>query len=83
MHAPGVEVRPIDDMTGFPNEYNQCFFTDVHVPIGNRVGAEGDGWRISERATADGTCRSGEAWCDLGTGPSAANSLRDCTKQAP
>ena len=36
MHAPGVEVRPIDDMTGFPNEYNQCFFTDVRVPVGNR-----------------------------------------------
>ena len=71
MHAPGVEVRPIDDMTGFPNEYNQCFFTDVHVPVGNRVGGEGDGWRISNaqlQTERVALAKPGAIW---GTGPSA------------
>lgn len=71
MHAPGVEVRPIDDMTGFPNEYNQCFFTDVHVPVGNRVGAEGDGWRISNaqlQTERVALAKPGAIW---GSGPSA------------
>ena len=71
MHAPGVEVKPIDDMTGFPNEYNQCFFTDVRVPIGNRIGAEGDGWRISNsqlQTERVALAKPGAIW---GSGPSA------------
>ena len=71
MHARGVEVRPIDDMTGHPNEYNQCFFTDVIVPVGNRVGGEGDGWRISNaqlQTERVALAKPGAIW---GTGPSA------------
>ena len=71
MHAPGVEVRPIDDMTGHPNEYNQCFFTDVRVPVGDRIGAEGDGWRISNaqlQTERVALAKPGAIW---GNGPSA------------
>jgi 3-oxochol-4-en-24-oyl-CoA dehydrogenase len=71
MHAPGVDVKPIDDMTSHPNEYNQCFFTDVIVPVGNRVGAEGDGWRISNaqlQTERVALAKPGAIW---GTGPSA------------
>ena len=71
MHAPGVEVKPIYDMTGFPNEYNQCFFADVRVPIGNRIGAEGDGWHISNsqlQTERVALAKPGAIW---GTGPSA------------
>jgi alkylation response protein AidB-like acyl-CoA dehydrogenase len=71
MHAPGVDVRPIDDMTTHPNEYNQCFFTDVIVPVGNRVGAEGDGWRISNaqlQTERVALAKPGAIW---GSGPSA------------
>lgn len=46
MRAPGVEVREIADLTGEPNEYNEVFLTDVRVPVANRLGEEGDGWRI-------------------------------------
>ena len=71
MHAPGVQVKPIDDMTGFPNEYNQCFFTDVRVPVTNRIGGEGDGWRISNaqlQTERIALAKPGAIW---GTGPSA------------
>jgi alkylation response protein AidB-like acyl-CoA dehydrogenase len=71
MHAPGVQVKPIDDMTTHPNEYNQCFFTDVIVPVGNRVGAEGDGWRISNaqlQTERVALAKPGAIW---GSGPSA------------
>jgi alkylation response protein AidB-like acyl-CoA dehydrogenase len=56
MHAPGVEVRPLRQITG-EAEFNEIFFTDVQVPVENRLGDEGDGWQVAmttllhERAT--------------------------------
>jgi alkylation response protein AidB-like acyl-CoA dehydrogenase len=56
MHAPGVEVRPLRQITG-EAEFNEIFFTDVEVPVENRLGDEGDGWQVAmttllhERAT--------------------------------
>lgn len=46
MNSPGVEVRPIKDMTGEDPEYNEVFLTDVKVPADRLLGNEGDGWRI-------------------------------------
>ena len=46
MHAPGVEVRPILDMSGHATEFNEVFLTDVRVPVGDRLGEEGQGWQI-------------------------------------
>jgi len=46
MSTPGVEVRPILDMTGHEPEYNEVFLTDVRVPASQLLGAEGQGWRI-------------------------------------
>jgi alkylation response protein AidB-like acyl-CoA dehydrogenase len=46
MHAPGVEVRPLVQITGHP-EFNEIFFTDVKVPKENILGAVGDGWQVA------------------------------------
>jgi alkylation response protein AidB-like acyl-CoA dehydrogenase len=48
LDSPGIEVRPIESFAGdhFAHLYNEVFFTDVAVPIENRIGQEGDGWAI-------------------------------------
>jgi alkylation response protein AidB-like acyl-CoA dehydrogenase len=43
MEAPGVEVRPLVQITG-DAEFNEIFFTDVEVPAENVVGEPGKGW---------------------------------------
>jgi alkylation response protein AidB-like acyl-CoA dehydrogenase len=46
MHAPGVEVRPLRQITG-EAEFNEIFFDDVEVPVANRLGDEGEGWNVA------------------------------------
>jgi alkylation response protein AidB-like acyl-CoA dehydrogenase len=46
MHAPGVEVRPLYQMTG-EAEFNEVFLTDVRIHDSQRLGEEGEGWRVA------------------------------------
>ena len=46
MDTPGVEVRPLVDMTGDAN-FNEVFFTDVRVPKDQIVGERGQGWMVA------------------------------------
>jgi alkylation response protein AidB-like acyl-CoA dehydrogenase len=46
MHAPGVEVRPLRQMTG-EAEFNEVYFTDTRIPEAEMLGKPGDGWRVS------------------------------------
>ncbi|WP_265532333.1 acyl-CoA dehydrogenase family protein [Pseudomonas saponiphila] len=47
MASPGVEVRPIITLEG-DHEINEVFFTDVRVPVANRVGEENKGWTCAK-----------------------------------
>lgn len=47
MKTPGLTIRPIVTADRI-HHTNQVFFDDVRVPVANRVGAEGDGWRIAK-----------------------------------
>jgi len=57
MDAPGLTVRPIRTLAG-TTEFSEVFLDEVRVPVANRVGDEGDGWRVAmvtfsfERGTA-------------------------------
>jgi alkylation response protein AidB-like acyl-CoA dehydrogenase len=46
MDTPGIEIRPLVDMTMNPN-FNEVFFTDVHVPQRQIVGRRGEGWKVA------------------------------------
>jgi alkylation response protein AidB-like acyl-CoA dehydrogenase len=46
MHAPGVEVRPLKQITG-QAEFNEIFFTDACVPKENLLGEIGGGWQVA------------------------------------
>jgi alkylation response protein AidB-like acyl-CoA dehydrogenase len=48
MKSPGVEVRPIQMISGL-SPFCETFFTDVKVPKENLVGKEGQGWTIGKR----------------------------------
>jgi acyl-CoA dehydrogenase len=48
LSSPGVTIKPIISMSG-EHEVNQLFFDAVRVPVGNRVGAENEGWQIAKR----------------------------------
>ncbi|MBI2877890.1 MAG: acyl-CoA dehydrogenase family protein [Candidatus Tectomicrobia bacterium] len=58
MKAPGVEVRPIPQITG-EAEFNEIYLEDVRVPVEMLLGQEGQGWQIAlttlmfERVTGD------------------------------
>jgi alkylation response protein AidB-like acyl-CoA dehydrogenase len=75
MHSPGIDVRPIVQMTG-THEFNEVFFTDVRIPAANIVGKEHDGWRLAkvtlgnERVSLSG---EGALW---GRGPTAQDVLQ-------
>lgn len=63
MQTPGIEVRPIYTIDGH-HHLNEVYFTDVEVPVENRVGEEGMGWTIAkfllshERTTIAGVADS-------------------------
>jgi len=46
MKSPGIEVRPIKQISGASN-FNEVYFTDVRIPDNQRLGAEGEGWKVS------------------------------------
>ncbi len=46
MHSPGVEVRPLRQITG-EAEFNEVYLTDARIPDDQRIGATGEGWRVA------------------------------------
>jgi alkylation response protein AidB-like acyl-CoA dehydrogenase len=51
MDSPGIEVRPIKNMSGGAM-FAEVFFDDVRVPVENRLGEEGQGWQVTISALA-------------------------------
>ena len=47
MNLPGIDIRPIREMTG-GETFNEVFFTDVRLPLDAVVGEVNDGWRLAK-----------------------------------
>ena len=66
MTDPGVDVRPLRQITG-EAEFNEVFLTDVRIPDSQRLGAEGEGWKVAnatlnnERVAIGGKAASRES----------------------
>ena len=52
MDTPGITVRPIKNMHG-GEVFAEVFFDNVRVPVENRLGGEGEGWRVTVSALAN------------------------------
>ncbi|HZU79656.1 MAG TPA: acyl-CoA dehydrogenase family protein [Acidimicrobiales bacterium] len=68
MHAPGVEVRPLRQMTG-DAEFNEVFFTDVRIPDNERLDAVGAGWRVATTTLMNERVAIGGGVPARGSGP--------------
>src|SRR5262249_26956222 len=75
MELPGIEVRPIREITG-DSLFCEVFFTDAKIPAGDRLGDEGNGWLVSMGAL--GQERVGSA----GQAISVAHDLRSLWQTA-
>ncbi len=70
MDAPGVEVRPLRQITG-ETEFNEVYLTDVLVPDADRIGDVGAGWRVAMTTLANERVSLGAHVVERGEGPVA------------
>ena len=68
MQAPGVEVRPLRQITG-EAEFNEVYFTDVRIPDSERLGDVGQGWAVSLTTLMNERVSIGGAIQPKGSGP--------------
>ena len=51
MHSPGIEVRPLKQITGFAH-FNETFLSDVRIPAANLLGELNGGWAVANTTLA-------------------------------
>lgn len=74
MDAPGIEVRPIVEMTG-GHTFNEVFLTDVRIPHDHVVGEVHDGWRLAKVTLANERVSLSSGGALWGMGPDAGDLL--------
>jgi alkylation response protein AidB-like acyl-CoA dehydrogenase len=72
MRLPGIEIRPIVEMTGIAT-FNEVFFTDVRIPAENLVGELNDGWRLAKVTLGNERVSLSESGALWGRGPTATD----------
>ena len=82
MASPGIEVRPITEMTG-QSHFNEVFFTDVLVPADHRIGPEGDGWRLAKVTLGNERVSLSEGGVCWGMGPTSEDAFRHLVDGGP
>ena len=79
---PGIEIRPITEMTG-GHTFNEVFFTDVRIPAENLVGREGDGWRLAKVTLGNERISLSTGGVLWGNGPTALDFLAALRRRGP
>ncbi|MEI7755163.1 MAG: acyl-CoA dehydrogenase family protein [Actinomycetota bacterium] len=74
MDAPGIEIRPITEMTG-GHTFNEVFFTDVRIPAANLIGDLNDGWRLAKVTLGNERVSLSTGGVLWGSGPTALEML--------
>ena len=80
MDAEGLSMSPIVDMTT-AHSFNQVFFDNVRLPVANRIGEEGDGWRLAKVTLSNERVSLSSAGSMWGVGPSAELLIDLCREQ--
>ena len=68
MHTPGVEVRPLRQLTG-ESEFNEVYLHHVRIPVENVVGEVGQGWAVAMTTLANERESLGSRVSERGSGP--------------
>lgn len=74
MDLPGIEIRPIKEMTG-GSTFNEVFFTDVRIPAANLVGEQDEGWRLAKVTLGNERVSLSTGGVLWGSGPTALEML--------
>ena len=82
MDTPGLTMSPSVDMTT-AHSFNQVFFDDMRLPVENRIGEEGDGWRLAKVTLANERVSLSSAGSLWGAGPSAYDLLEQIKGMGP
>lgn len=78
MSAPGVEVRPLRQITG-ASEFNEVFLTEVFVPDSDVIGQPNDGWKVARATLGNERVSIGGGGVSASKG--AAGAIVDATQQ--
>ncbi len=82
MDLPGIEVRPITEMTG-GHTFNEVFLTDVRIPAQNLVGDLNDGWRLAKVTLGNERVSLSTGGVLWGNVPTAAELIGSIREQGP
>jgi alkylation response protein AidB-like acyl-CoA dehydrogenase len=82
MDAPGIDIRPITEMTG-GHTFNEVFFTDVRIPGANLVGELHDGWRLAKVTLGNERVSLSTGGVLWGNGPTALEMLDAVRQRGP
>ena len=82
MDAPGIEIRPITEMTG-GHTFNEVFFTDVRIPADHLVGELNDGWRLAKVTLGNERVSLSTGGVLWGNGPTALEAIESIREAHP
>lgn len=82
MDAPGIEIRPITEITG-GHTFNEVFFTGVRLPAENLVGDLHDGWRLAKVTLGNERISLSTGGVLWGNGPTAMEMIESAKELGP